>query len=69
MKPERELTPEEQFEKLDPATKAAAITKHQTEVMVWTGNCRRCGTEISGSLAAIKGKPCPNCGYGGTNGS
>lgn len=72
MKPERErereLSPEEQFEKLSAGEKAAAIAKHQNEVMVWTGNCRRCGAQISGTLQAIKGKPCHNCGYGGDNG-
>lgn len=64
MKPERELSPEEVFERLSAADKAAAIHKHQTEVATWYGNCRSCGARIEGKLTDIAGKPCPKCGFG-----
>jgi hypothetical protein len=59
------LTPDG-FEKLTDDTKQAAVEYNNLHVLIWRGNCQRCGTEIKGTLAEIKGRPCPECGYGAT---
>ena len=51
------MTPDE-FEKLSPEKKAAAIEHHNEHVREWRARCARCGAELRGTLSKIREHSC-----------